>query len=87
MITQEENRIRDRIKEKLCEILEQELVIGDLEELQPFGMDSMKNIRLAVELEMCFDISIADHEWVFENFRTVRRIADMVQRNFPRLAD
>jgi len=68
----------DTIKEKLALIVESDENIDEHIDLFNVGLDSIKTIRLVVELETVFDITIEDDDLVIENFSTLSKITDMV---------
>ncbi|MGG4094493.1 acyl carrier protein [Paenibacillus lautus] len=70
-------KVKDSLK-RLLEIGEQE--VTDQEDLNQLGMDSMSSVNLVVELEEMFDIVFDDEELLFENFSTVQKITDIVER-------
>lgn len=49
-------------------------------DLEKYGFDSLKIILLIVELEECFDISIEDSDYILENYASIHRICEMVEK-------
>ena|SRR5690554_4960201 len=77
-IHMEKLEVVDTIKEKLAFIVESDEDIDENIDLFKVGLDSIKTIRLVVELETIFDITIEDDDLVIENFSTLSKIVEMV---------
>lgn len=71
------------IELKIMQALEKVLYLNanppsEHEDLNALGLNSIKTIALVVELEERFDITFEDDELLFENFATIRTIADRI---------
>jgi len=66
------------INKKVRELLNITEDIGPEDNLNQWGMDSIKVIQLIVELEEMFDIIYEDNELLFENFSNVQQITDRI---------
>lgn len=71
-----EAEVMGRLREILG-ISDCEIAMED--DLGTMGLDSIKSIRLVVELEALFDVEFGDEELLFENFSTLHKIMKRIQ--------
>ena len=83
----ETTRIEDRLKSLIVEQLFLKAKpedIGDEDDLsKEWSFDSVKTMQLVVGLEEVFGVTFEDTEFKTENFRTVKRIAEVVRLKKP----
>lgn len=53
--------------------------VGENDDLQRLGFDSVDFVKLVVEIENKFDIFVADEDLLSENFDTMKKIVDYVE--------
>ncbi len=75
------------IQETLAQFMENKLILGESqskltadEPLLNGRLDSVNILRLVVFIEEQFHIQVLDEELVPENFQTVRKVAEYIQR-------
>ncbi|GAA3434174.1 acyl carrier protein [Kutzneria kofuensis] len=66
------------VRSRIEQILGDERRIGDLDPLTYHGLDSLRSVDLTLSLENRFALVFEDDELDFENFRSVRRIVDLI---------
>lgn len=54
--------------------------VGEGDDLQELGFDSIDFIQLVVKIEQKFQIFIKDEDLLFENFSTMSKIMDYVEQ-------
>ena len=72
-----------RVRKILLDITEGEIDIEEFtgdEELNLYGLDSLKFIKLIIEIEEVFRIEIEDEMFIFENFNTVNKILQYLDK-------
>jgi acyl carrier protein len=76
--------VTDDIKDILIEYLFVEVPAAEMDPddglRDVFGLDSVGFVELRVQCEDRFGVSIADDEFVPENFSTIRTVAELVGR-------
>ncbi len=74
--------MQEQIKNLIKSILKSENIneIGIDESLLDLGLDSIKTIELVVELEDCFDIEVDQDDLIIDNFTTISKIMELVNR-------
>lgn len=66
------------VARKVAEILNVKLELNLNDPLGSYGLDSIKTIKLLVELEDTFNIVYTDEELFFRNFKSISIIAEKI---------
>lgn len=72
--------MRQIIQSKLQELLKSKQDIPEDLDLKTIGLDSLIGMRLIVDIEIMFDITINDEDLLIENFSNVLMIEQMVKK-------
>ena len=78
-LTYDNASIFSQITAKLQDILEVQEEIPVDEELNNWGLDSIRSVSLIVELEELYQIAFDDDELLYENFSTIEKIIARVE--------
>ena len=73
-----ENDIREIVRKTLC--LKNSHIIADNDNLEKLGMDSIKFVRLIVELEEKFVIKVPDNMLNIRHVRTINSIKKFLSK-------
>lgn len=77
---------REKLGETLLNIVRQEfpdIEINDLnEELRDNGIDSVKVIKLIIQIEETFDFEFDDEDLIIDNFRSLNTLVDFLLKKF-----
>jgi D-alanine--poly(phosphoribitol) ligase subunit 2 len=81
---------RQRLQQQIAEIFagrfETKLESDDMDLLESGIVDSVKIVELVLELEQRFGVSLPFEELEIEDFRTVPRLAERIERTLPAVA-
>lgn len=81
----DENTLRNKILEFVIDSIKPENKnISYDDDLRDFGMDSVNCISIIVEIEDFYEFEFADEDLIIENFMTINRLADYVQKKTTR---
>ncbi|MEN1987484.1 acyl carrier protein [Paenibacillus hubeiensis] len=68
------------VKSKVASELAIEEAFNDDADLTNYGLDSMSTVRMLVSLEEEFQVTFEDEDLLLENFRTVLKIAQLLEK-------
>jgi acyl carrier protein len=73
-----ETEILSQMERKIRELLSLEQELGENDNLEDKGLDSVHSMQLIIELEKLFDIEFDDDDLILDNFSTIKEIYQIV---------